>query len=134
MLGIAVSIHFLVDASLHLFDNLGFSRTITGVTILAAATSLPDTFLSVISAKKGESDAALSNTLGSNTFDILICLGLPIFWMGGLYIDWAACSNILFYLLTCCELFIAWRQLAFCQFGFGKFAIFVVINQPKVTQ
>ena len=57
MLGIAVSIHFLVDASLHLFDNLGFSRTITGVTILAAATSLPDTFLSVISAKKGESDA-----------------------------------------------------------------------------
>lgn len=99
MLGIAVSIHFLVDASLHLFDNLGFSRTIAGVTILAAATSLPDTFLSVISAKKGESDAALSNTLGSNTFDMLICLGLPIFWMGGLYIDWVACSNILFYLL-----------------------------------
>jgi len=100
MLGIAVSIHFLVDASLHLFDNLGFSRTITGVTILAAATSLPDAFLSIISAKKGDSDAALSNTLGSNTFDILICLGLPIFWMGGLYLDWAACSNILFYLLS----------------------------------
>ena len=99
MIGIAVSVHFLVDASLHLFDYLGFSKTIAGVTVLAAATSLPDTFLSMISAKKGESDAALSNALGSNTFDILICLGVPIFWVGGLYIDWAASANILFYLL-----------------------------------
>ena len=99
MIGIAVSIHFLVNASLSLFDHLGLSRITAGVTVLAAATSLPDTFLSVISAKKGESDAALSNALGSNTFDILICLGMPIFIMGGLYIDWYESSNMLFYLL-----------------------------------
>lgn len=99
MIGIAVSIHFLVNASLSLFDHLGLSRIIAGVTVLAAATSLPDTFLSVISAKKGESDAALSNALGSNTFDILICLGMPIFIMGGLYVNWYESSNMLFYLL-----------------------------------
>jgi cation:H+ antiporter len=99
MIGIAVSIHFLVNASLNLFDYLGLSRITAGVTILAAATSLPDTVLSVISAKRGESDAALSNALGSNTFDILICLGMPIFIMGGLYIDWYESSNMLFYLL-----------------------------------
>ena len=99
MIGIAVSIHFLVNASLSLFDHLGLYRITAGVTVLAAATSLPDTFLSVISAKKGESDAALSNALGSNTFDILICLGMPIFIMGGLYIDWYESSNMLFYLL-----------------------------------
>ena len=52
MIGVAVSIYFLVNASLNLFDYLGFSRITAGVTILAAATSLPDTFLSVISAKK----------------------------------------------------------------------------------
>lgn len=99
MVGIAVSIHFLVNASLSLFDYLGFSRITVGVTVLAAATSLPDTFLSVISAKRGESDAALSNALGSNTFDILICLGMPIFIMGGLYVNWYESSNMLFYLL-----------------------------------
>ena len=99
MIGIAISIHFLVNASLNLFDYLGLSRITAGVTILAAATSLPDTVLSVISAKRGESDAALSNALGSNTFDILICLGMPIFIMGGLYINWYESSNMLFYLL-----------------------------------
>ena len=36
----------------------------------------------------GQSDAALSNMLGSNTFDILICLGLPIFYIGGIYINY----------------------------------------------
>jgi cation:H+ antiporter len=97
--GIAISIHFLVVASLALFDSLGLSRVIAGVTVLAVATSLPDTFLSVISAKKGEFDAALSNTLGSNTFNILICLGLPIFYGGGVYINWPESAGILFYLL-----------------------------------
>jgi len=95
--GIAISIHFLVDASLALFDSLGLSKAIAGVTILAAATSLPDTFLSIISAKKGEFDAALTNTLGSNTFNILICLGLPVFYINGIYFNWDENAKILFY-------------------------------------
>ena len=98
MAGIAVSIHFLVGSTLALFDSFGLSKAVAGVTVLAAATSLPDAFLSIISAQKGEADAALSNTLGSNTFDILICLGLPIFYIGGVYINWSESSGILFYL------------------------------------
>tara|TARA_Y100000996_G_scaffold406127_1_gene382102 strand:+ start:116 stop:1081 length:966 start_codon:yes stop_codon:yes gene_type:complete len=97
--GIAISIHYLVNSSLSLCNNLNLSEGIAGITILAAATSLPDTFLSIISAKKGESDAALSNTLGSNTFNILICLGVPIFYLGGIYFNWIENSGILFYLL-----------------------------------
>ena len=95
--GIAISIHFLVNASLALFDSLGLSKAIAGITILAAATSLPDTFLSIISAKKGEFDAALTNTIGSNTFNILICLGLPVFYVNGIYFNWYENANILFY-------------------------------------
>ena len=97
--GIAVSIYFLVDASLSLFYDLGLSKSIAGLTVLATATSLPDTFLSIISAQKGESDAAISNTLGSNTFNILICLGLPILYTGGIYLNWMGNYKILFYLL-----------------------------------
>lgn len=99
MSGIAISIHFLVNSSLSLCQNIGLSNGIAGITILAAATSLPDTFLSIISAKKGESDAALSNTLGSNTFNILMCLGIPVFYLGGIHFNWVENSGILFYLL-----------------------------------
>ena len=110
MMGIAISIHFLVDASLSLFSSIGLSESIAGVTILAAATSLPDAFLSVISAKHNEPDAALSNTLGSNTFDILICLGLPILYIGGVYINWEESKSILFYLLgsSILSMFLIW--------------------------
>lgn len=46
--------------------------------ILAGATSMPDTILSVKSAKRGDIDGAVSNAIGSNIFNICICLGLPI--------------------------------------------------------
>jgi Ca2+/Na+ antiporter len=34
---------------------------------------------SIIVARKGKADMAVSNAVGSNTFDILVCLGLPWF-------------------------------------------------------
>lgn len=99
MIIIAISVHFLVDNSLKLFTTLGLSKTAIGVIILAAITSLPDTFLSIISAKRGDADAAISNALGSNTFDILICLGLPIVYFNGIYINWNESFILLIYLL-----------------------------------
>ena len=99
MIIIAVSVHFLVDSSLKLFTTFGLSKTAIGVIILAAVTSLPDTFLSIISAKRGDADAAISNALGSNTFDILICLGLPIVYFNGIYINWNESFIMLIYLL-----------------------------------
>ena len=99
MIIIAISVHFLVDNSLKLFTTLGLSKTAIGVIILAATTSLPDTFLSIISAKRGDADAAISNALGSNTFDILICLGLPIVYFNGIYINWNESFILLIYLL-----------------------------------
>jgi Ca2+/Na+ antiporter len=48
------------------------------VILAAAATSVPDTFLSLLSARKGDDSGAVSNAFGSNIFDINICLGLPV--------------------------------------------------------
>jgi cation:H+ antiporter len=48
------------------------------VVLSAAATSVPDTILSMKDAKKGNYDDAVSNALGSNIFDIAFALGLPI--------------------------------------------------------
>jgi len=88
MAGIGLSVHYLVDATLVLFRGWGLSDAVAGVTVLAAATSLPDTLLSVFAARRGDADGALTNALGSNSFDILVCLGLPIFMVGGVSVDW----------------------------------------------
>merc|ERR1712039_589141 len=52
---------------------------IMGFTILAAGTSIPDAVSSVAVARAGEGDMAVSSSIGSNIFDILV--GLPIPWM-----------------------------------------------------
>ena len=60
-------------------EALGIHSTISGLTIIAAGTSIPDALSSVAVAKEGYGDMAVSSSIGSNVFDILI--GLPIPWM-----------------------------------------------------
>ena len=50
-----------------------------GLTVIAAGTSIPDALSSVTVAKEGYGDMAVSSSIGSNVFDILV--GLPIPWM-----------------------------------------------------
>jgi cation:H+ antiporter len=88
MIGVGIACHFLVEHGLHLFTTLGLSAAVAGVTVLAAATSLPDTLLSVFAAKRGDADGAIANAFASNSFDILICLGVPILVVGNLRMNW----------------------------------------------
>jgi len=53
--------------------------TVMGITFIAAGTSVPDLLTSVIVAKQGYADMAVSSSIGSNIFDILI--GLPFPWL-----------------------------------------------------
>jgi Ca2+/Na+ antiporter len=48
------------------------------VVLSAAATSVPDTIISVKDSRKGNYDDAVSNALGSNIFDIAFALGFPL--------------------------------------------------------
>lgn len=57
--------------------TLGIPDTVSGLTILAAGTSVPELVSSVIVVKSGLGNMALCNLLGSNIFDILFCLGVP---------------------------------------------------------
>ena len=49
-----------------------------GLTLLAGGTSIPDAMSSIAVAKRGKGDMAVSSSLGSNVFDIL--MGLPLPW------------------------------------------------------
>uniref|UniRef100_A0A672T1M7 Sodium/potassium/calcium exchanger 4-like n=1 Tax=Sinocyclocheilus grahami TaxID=75366 RepID=A0A672T1M7_SINGR len=57
--------------------TLGIPDVIMGITFLAAGTSVPDCIASLIVARQGLGDMAVSNTIGSNIFDILVGLGVP---------------------------------------------------------
>ncbi|CAE7580926.1 Slc24a2 [Symbiodinium natans] len=58
---------------------LGIPTIVSSVTFLAAATSIPDAVSSMAVARKGQADMAVSSSVGSNIFDILV--GLPIPWL-----------------------------------------------------
>lgn len=56
--------------------QLGVSDRIIGLTIVAFGTSLPELVTSVTAAKKGQTDIAIGNIIGSNIFNILFVAGI----------------------------------------------------------
>eukprot|EP00581_Thalassiosira_minuscula_P007373 CAMPEP_0183703928 /NCGR_PEP_ID=MMETSP0737-20130205/1464_1 /TAXON_ID=385413 /ORGANISM="Thalassiosira miniscula, Strain CCMP1093" /LENGTH=806 /DNA_ID=CAMNT_0025930733 /DNA_START=258 /DNA_END=2675 /DNA_ORIENTATION=- len=60
-------------------NTMGIPPVIMGLTVIAAGTSVPDLISSVIVARLGEGDMAVSSSIGSNIFDILV--GLPLPWL-----------------------------------------------------
>ena len=57
----------------------GLSQSTMGITFLAAGTSVPDLITSVIVARAGHGDMAVSSSIGSNLFDVTV--GLPLPWL-----------------------------------------------------
>ncbi|KAL3939456.1 MAG: hypothetical protein SGBAC_005820 [Bacillariaceae sp.] len=76
---IGVFSYYMVDWAEVIGHTIGIPSVIMGLTLLAAGTSVPDLLTSVIVARMGEGDMALSSSIGSNIFDILV--GLPIPWI-----------------------------------------------------
>lgn len=73
VLGSAVfSPHVCPCSAIQVGETIGISEEIMGLTILAAGTSIPDLITSVIVARKGLGDMAVSSSVGSNIFDITV--------------------------------------------------------------
>ncbi|XP_069137487.1 sodium/calcium exchanger 1-like isoform X4 [Argopecten irradians] len=70
---------FLVEQLGHLIGCvIGLKTSVTGITIIALGTSLPDTFASRTAARQDEhADAAIGNVTGSNSVNVFLGLGLP---------------------------------------------------------
>ena len=87
-----LSIFFLICGSYIMVTSLEgiahrmyIPETIVGATISAAGTSLPNYIASQIAARQGLGNMAVSNIFGSNTFNILVGLGLPWCLFTGIY-------------------------------------------------
>jgi sodium/potassium/calcium exchanger 2 len=79
ILMIAVLAILMVELATIFGDTLGIPSVVMGLTILAAGTSVPDLLTSVIVARQGEGDMAVSSSIGSNIFDV--AFGLPVPWL-----------------------------------------------------
>ena len=74
--GLAFGSDWLVSAATSIASSYKVSPFVIGVTVLAFGTSVPELVTSAIAAKKGQTDLALGNLMGSNIFNILSVLGL----------------------------------------------------------
>lgn len=79
ILGLAMTIAgsaMAVDAACAIAEKLGISERFISLTIVALGTSLPELVTSVTAARRGKSDIAIGNIVGSNIFNILFVIGI----------------------------------------------------------
>ena len=67
---------WMVDGASGIATLLGVSQSIIALTIVAAGTSFPELITSVVAARKGDTDMAMGNVVGSNIFNIFFVLGV----------------------------------------------------------
>lgn len=67
--------HCLVQGASTLAKALGMSERLIGLTIVAVGTSVPELATSLVAAWRGHTDIAVGNVVGSNIFNVFLCLG-----------------------------------------------------------
>lgn len=72
---IALGAEVLVNGARDSANIIGVPEAVIALSVIALGTSLPELSTCLIAAKKGHSDIAIGNILGSNVFNILMILG-----------------------------------------------------------
>lgn len=95
LIGIAAIIFggdLVVDSASAIAASFGLSQTLIGLTIVAVGTSLPELVTSIVASRKGQTDLAVGNVVGSNLFNIIFILGtsstitpIPLASFGDIY-------------------------------------------------
>ena len=76
IIGIIIGGQLVVNSATDIAEMLNVSQNVIALTIVAIGTSLPELVTSAVAAKKGESDIAIGNVVGSNIFNVFFILGL----------------------------------------------------------
>ncbi len=74
---IAFSAKYLIDSILKLSELLNIGSSMLTITVVAFGTSLPEILTSIAAVKRGNHGMAVGNVLGSNTFNLLLIVGVP---------------------------------------------------------
>lgn len=95
-----------VDAATNLATMFGMSERFIGLTIVAFGTSLPELVTSVTAGRKGKTDIAVGNIVGSNIFNILFVVGTsalitPVVYSASFLVDSIVAVATMVFLLVC---------------------------------
>jgi cation:H+ antiporter len=91
---ILVAVEQLVRAVEKLSTTFGIPEFFAGIIIIAAATSLPDTLVSVRAARANKGLVSIGNIFGSNTFDLLVAIPIGVLIVGSAPVNFAVAVPI----------------------------------------
>jgi len=97
---ILVGVEALLQVAITLGEALETPTFLWGITIVAAATSIPDTFVSVRASVMGRTESSLSNVLGSNVFDLLVAVPLGVMLVGAIEVNFTQIVPMMTFLIV----------------------------------
>jgi len=89
LLVILLGVEGLVRSAIAFGDLFGTPSFLWGITVVAAGTSLPDAFVSIRASRSGNATTSVANVLGSNIFDLLVCIPASALIAGGVAINYS---------------------------------------------
>lgn len=107
---ISLSSNIIVDNAVKIAERLHISEKLITMTAIVIGTSLPEMFMTVSSARKGEFDMAIGNIIGTNIFNICIVLGLPVTIYGDISLANFSMIDIVAVFLTSLDLYLFARS------------------------
>ncbi len=133
--GIIIGGQFVVDSASDIAITLGMSQKLVGLTIVAIGTSLPELVTSVVAARKGKSDMALGNAIGSTILNAFFILGIssvifPIPINGAVFVDMLILLlvTIVTYLFAITRKSINKIEGILLVFGYVAYTVFIIIR------
>ncbi|ELZ33412.1 ca2+/na+ antiporter [Halogeometricum pallidum JCM 14848] len=139
---IVVSAELLVRAAVGFGNAFGTSTFLWGLTVVAAGTSLPDTFVSVVAARRGNADVSLANVLGSNIFALLVVLPAGVFAAGRATVSlpdvvpmmgFLVAASVAFFAVLRTDMRLSHREAYFLVALYGVFIVWLIAESLGVT-
>lgn len=97
---ILAGVEILLRVAIALGELLGTPTFLWGMTVVATATSLPDTFVSVKASAAGRIDSSVTNVLGSNVFDLLVAVPAAVLVAGATTINFTQIVPMMTFLVA----------------------------------
>jgi cation:H+ antiporter len=139
---IVVSVEGLVSGAIGLGKVLSTPSFLWGITVIAAGTSLPDAFVSIRAAQRGDGIISLANVLGSNIFDLLVAIPVGVMIAGASIIDFAVAApmmavltfaTIVLFAMLRTELVLSKKECVVLLGMYGLFVVWMVLETMEIT-
>ncbi|RQH00518.1 sodium:calcium antiporter [Natrarchaeobius oligotrophus] len=139
---IVAGVEGLVVSAIGLGEAFATPAFLWGMIVVAAGTSVPDAFVSIVAARRGRSSVSLANVLGSNVFDLLVAIPAGVLVAGSLAVSFAHVVPMMAFLILATVVFFAivrtdmllsrreaWTLLAL----YGVFVAWLVLESVGAT-